>query len=196
MVSNSLGSRAHVMRTRQLHARLYVFVSTYRWHWHSDIICSSTAPKTTPRSRTRPLPGHYAEEVASRPRQPCEKSPARANALQRIAYNAKALGYLFARLAGSRDARKATARTLACLRATLPSQTYQIDLPGVFNERAGLVSGKSQLTIKSSLTRRVLIWRGYHCPVDFRYRDKKLRAEILWYMSRRPKSCLMPASHS
>jgi hypothetical protein len=31
------GSRAHVMRTRRLHARMRVFVSTYQWHGYSDI---------------------------------------------------------------------------------------------------------------------------------------------------------------
>jgi hypothetical protein len=33
----SLGSRAHEMRTRRLHARLFVFVPTYLWHGYSDI---------------------------------------------------------------------------------------------------------------------------------------------------------------
>jgi len=32
-----LGSRANVMRTRRLHARLYIFVPTYEWHGYSDI---------------------------------------------------------------------------------------------------------------------------------------------------------------
>jgi hypothetical protein len=36
-VNYVLGSRAHVMRTRRLHARLRVFVSTYQWHGFSDI---------------------------------------------------------------------------------------------------------------------------------------------------------------
>ena len=36
-VNHLLGSRAHVMRTRRLHARLHVFVQTYQWHGYSGI---------------------------------------------------------------------------------------------------------------------------------------------------------------
>ena len=32
-----LGSRAHVMRTRRLHARLRVFVPAYQWNGYNDI---------------------------------------------------------------------------------------------------------------------------------------------------------------
>jgi|AntAceMinimDraft_5_1070358.scaffolds.fasta_scaffold240489_2 hypothetical protein len=60
-----------------------------------------------------------ANEIASRPCRPCDKSTARANNLKQIADNAKALGYLFALLAGSRDAHKATAQTFSRLRANL-----------------------------------------------------------------------------
>jgi hypothetical protein len=65
----------------------------------------------------RALPGHTE---SSQPATPAERivSDARQHPAV-IAGSAKTLGYLFARLAGSRDAHKATARTLARLQANL-----------------------------------------------------------------------------
>jgi hypothetical protein len=107
----SLGSRAHVMRTRRLHAHLYVFVSTYRWHWYSNInMFVDDAQDDAP---LKDAPASWPLCRGSRqPAMPAVRkvSGARQHPIT-IADSAKALGYLFARLAGSRDEHKPTART-------------------------------------------------------------------------------------
>jgi hypothetical protein len=114
-VNYLLGSRAHVMPSRQLHAPLYVFVFTYELHGYSDI--NKFADDAPPKKARASWP------ICRGSRQPAtpavRKVPGARQHPSTIAENVKTLGYLIARLAGSRDAHKATARTLSSLHANL-----------------------------------------------------------------------------
>jgi hypothetical protein len=67
--------RAHVIRTRRLHARLHVFVPAYQWHGYSDIVMLvDDAPLKNPDasrpfcSREPPVATHQNVDFAAMPR--------------------------------------------------------------------------------------------------------------------------------
>ena len=102
------------MRTRRLHARLYVFVRTYQYRGCSDIsMLVGDAPLKNARVSWPFCRG------SGQPATPAVRkvSGTRQNPVT-IAGNASTLYDLFARLKGSSDAHKATARTLVRLRAS------------------------------------------------------------------------------
>jgi hypothetical protein len=113
-VTYFIGSRAHVMRSKQLHARLSVFMSTYQYRGCSDIsMLVGDAPLKNARVSWPFCRG------SGQPATPAVRkvSGTRQNPVT-IAGNASTLYDLFARLKGSSDAHKATARTLVRLRAS------------------------------------------------------------------------------
>jgi hypothetical protein len=64
------------MRTRQLHARMHVFVSTFKSYWYSDIYMFVDDAPLKNVTKNAPVFWAFCRGFLQPARRPCEKSPA------------------------------------------------------------------------------------------------------------------------